>query len=969
MKFELPNNHGLSETVVSHLVFEHAGTPSLTDAQNEALIAGVGRGESVLVVSPTSTGKTQIALWAICRGLETSCTTVYLVTHRALAKQKFEDFKQQLLSKFLQDSASALVIATGDYVEDAAGDVPADPLHAPLLVATYEKYLALLSASGIPNDLSSTVIVCDEIQLIGDQGRGQNVEVLLTLLRNAGWRQFVGLSAVLPLKDARDLASWLGVKLVINHTREKHLKYECWTETGIHTISTDRPDSPVSVLPLPRDIDPNPLTILASLLKEKQPPVPIIVFCMKKEETYDLADRFLGQPSKEKESQLTFAFDSLPETSANSFLARTTSRRVAVHNADLTDEERCIVEEQLLSGKLNVVFATSTLAAGVNFPLGAAIFASWTRYDFGKRAHASIEATEFHNMAGRVGRMGSDHSHGRVMFVARTSGDAREARKYLQLGTYPALVPRISPERFNQLALQLVASELCDSRSDLIKLVCSTLSGQREAHDNVKAYDTWPKQLETAVDELVDQVFLFETKAGKLVATPVGRAVAQSGLLPETGTFLLEYASQKADSLVRYLPTSSNTGDLYRLNFLFCCACLSSPEFRPSRNKPPTRFLPWQCGKGFLFNADVYRHDLPEPVWRADVAPINASQLGLDWVEGAELKLLESKLPNLTAGVLRELYRNLAWVLQGFAVILASVADKSISTESKPRIFGGPGGEAILASLAKLPRLIRRLSFRVCEGLPDDVLWIIGLNRAGGEYRLSRSEILTLWKRELRKPEQVMLSSGPANEARLAAFAKAKPAPQAKANWLRDACRDWKVQQRRFVAEKHVKRARRCAQHLLVQDYYRLRGTDFEEVFERILGVLGIGFRKLDDNSKVGAPDYLIELEESPVIIVELKSRDNNNLVDYNRAVEVLAASEIHGFRDAFCVTLCHPGVDPSVPTAIAACGRLSVVESHDLGEALLRVCEGSLSQRQLYAWLASPGQALAADLPFRAYL
>jgi helicase len=62
---------------------------------------------------------------------------------------------------------------------------------------------------GNPSDMTSTTIVCDEIQLVGD-GIGE-VEVLLTLLKNAGWKQFVGLSAVLQPKDAGDLASWLNV--------------------------------------------------------------------------------------------------------------------------------------------------------------------------------------------------------------------------------------------------------------------------------------------------------------------------------------------------------------------------------------------------------------------------------------------------------------------------------------------------------------------------------------------------------------------------------------------------------------------------------------------------------------------------------------------------------------------------------------------------------------------------------------
>ena len=100
---------------------------------------------------------------------------------------------------------------------------------------------------------------------------------------------------------------------------------------------------------------------------------------------------------------------------------------------------------------------------------------------------------------------------------------------------------------------------------------------------------------------------------------------------------------------------------------------------------------------------------------------------------------------------------------------------------------------------------------------------------------------------------------------------------------------------------------------------------------------------------------------------MELKSREAK-LIDYNKAVEVLAASEIHGHKGAFCVTLCHPGVDPSVPAVVASCGRLCVLESIDFGEALLRYCEGVIDDEQLYQWLATPGQALAADLPFREY-
>lgn len=966
MKYDLPPDHGLSEVVAEKLVFREGEKFALTDAQHAALVAGVGRGESVLVLSPTSTGKTQIAVWAIAQSVQRGCNTVYLVTHRALAKQKFQDFKTLLLKNFLGDNGAVLVIATGDAVEDANGDVPGQPLVAPLLVATYEKYLALLSASGIPSDMKHTVIVCDEIQLIGDEARGQHVEVLLTLLRNAGWKQFVGLSAVLQDKDARELASWLGVSSVVQHAREKHLQYECWSSAGMSVVSTEKPDRIVDGVPIPAGCALDAVSVVKYLLTLKKPPLPIIVFCMRKQDTYELAERFLDVPAKTSPTQLSLAFDELPDTNANAFLAKALGRRVASHNADLTDDERGVVEQHLQDGKLDVVFATSTLAAGVNFPLGAAVFAAWSRWDSDKRAHIPIDSAEFHNMAGRVGRMGFQHAEGRVIFCAPKPQDAQNARRYLELGQLGMLAPRINPERFNQLALQLIASGLCETRDEILQLVTTTFSGQREATNNQVQFAKWPGLLSSAINELIQQVLILETGAGRLVATAVGRAIAHSGLLPESGLFLLTYMVKNAESLAATLPTPAGPGDLKLLSFLLACACYSSPEFRPTNHKPPTRFLPWPLNKGTLFDADPLAELLPDPVWQADIPPINAAKLSVDWIEGAELRGLEAELQHLSAGMLREMYRNLAWVLQGLASILDAATGIGVPPASKPVAIASAGTSVIL--LRKFPRLIRRLSYRVSEGLPEDVMWMQSINHSGGKFRLTRSEILVLRKLGFTRPEQVMLGSPQADEVRVLACGKAKPSPQAKANWLRDACRDWKRDVRNRAAERHIKRAKKCARIDLVAHFYQMRGTEFEKAFEAVLADLKISFVRLDDKTKIGAPDYKLEFSDSPPLVLELKSKQGDNLVDYNSAVEVLAASEVHGLKTAFCVTLCHPGVDPSVPVTIAACGRLSVVESNDLGEALLRLCEGSMSQSQLYTWLASPGQALAGDLPFRDY-
>lgn len=285
MKYEFPENHSLTQKVIEKLS-RFDDDLALTDAQFGALEAGVGRGESVLVVSPTSTGKTLIGLWGIAENLERRANAVYLVTHRALAQQKLEDFRTQLVDDFLNGDQASLVLATGDFVKDASGESCADPLGARVLVATYEKYLALLSASGIPSDMRNTVVVCDEIQIIADESRGQSVEVLLSLLRKVGWLQFIGLSAVLDSKDARELSDWLDVKLLLSPVREKHIEYSCYTPDGVVVADTSNPTQVVGPTKVHGPDLLDAISLIKHVIKNEKESLPVIVFCMTVKDTY-----------------------------------------------------------------------------------------------------------------------------------------------------------------------------------------------------------------------------------------------------------------------------------------------------------------------------------------------------------------------------------------------------------------------------------------------------------------------------------------------------------------------------------------------------------------------------------------------------------------------------------------------------------------------------------------------------------
>jgi len=294
MKNGLPTDCGLTPELIAipNLVPHVDGIPSLTDAQFEALEAGIAKGASVLVSAPTSTGKTLIGWWAIASAVKSGRRAVYLVSHRALAKQKFEEAQRLFLNPLLENDRASLVYATGDAVEDASGRKTSAPLSASILIATYEKFLGCLSTGGPPRDLSDVTFVCDEVQLIGDKTRGKSVELLLTLLKRAKWNQFVALSAVMASTDADSFSDWLGLKLIRNPTREKALRLQCRTPSNVYEVLA-APNSDGIITKKDINTAQLPNAIVRDLHNNSQNK-PTIVFCMKLDDTYKLSSNWVA---------------------------------------------------------------------------------------------------------------------------------------------------------------------------------------------------------------------------------------------------------------------------------------------------------------------------------------------------------------------------------------------------------------------------------------------------------------------------------------------------------------------------------------------------------------------------------------------------------------------------------------------------------------------------------------------------
>ena len=92
------------------------GITTLTDVQARALNAGIAEGCSMIVSAPTSSGKTLVGEIAVLSALRAGVRAIYLVSHKALADQKYLDF----LSRFGEGSPEPLAsvgLNTGDRAE------------------------------------------------------------------------------------------------------------------------------------------------------------------------------------------------------------------------------------------------------------------------------------------------------------------------------------------------------------------------------------------------------------------------------------------------------------------------------------------------------------------------------------------------------------------------------------------------------------------------------------------------------------------------------------------------------------------------------------------------------------------------------------------------------------------------------------------------------------------------------------
>jgi len=398
----------------------------LDDFQKEAM-EHICNQNSVVVCAPTGAGKTVIAQIGIQKALELNKRLFYTTPLKALSNQKYRDFCE----KYGEDNVGLLT-----------GDISINR-EAQIVVMTTEVFRNMLYGTNLgkieENLKNVEFVVLDEVHYMNDEQRGTVWEE--SIIYCPSNIKIIALSAT--VANAKDLTDWINTVhsdtyLVNTDFRPVPLRHYFYSyETQNDIIPLFEPGGSLN-----KKIKPyktrgkfqkqkrgklSPVNLVDILNKKDMLPAIYFTFSRKKCDMYMEDCAILNLLSKEEEREVRQTIDEYVKD--NPFLANHKNvtylyQGVASHHAGLLPAVKVLTEKLFQKGLIKVVFATETLAAGINMPARTTVISSISkRTDNG---HRKLTASEFLQMSGRAGRRGMDKV-GHVVIVGSQFDDPIEA--------------------------------------------------------------------------------------------------------------------------------------------------------------------------------------------------------------------------------------------------------------------------------------------------------------------------------------------------------------------------------------------------------------------------------------------------------------------------------------------------------------------------------------------------------------
>lgn len=330
----------------------------------EEAIMDLLAGDHVILNTPTGSGKSLVALGMHFAALCTVRRSYYTAPIKALVSEKFFD----LVEVFGRENVGMI---TGDT------HINAD---APIICCTAEILANQALREGRHADVGC--VAMDEFHYYGDPERGWAWQVPLLTLPDT---QFLLMSATLGNVDA--IAD----------------KLEDMTDTDVDIIA----DAPRPV-PLTYEYTLDPLEKTVELAFGKGE-TPIYVVHFSQDAALETANALAstGVSSKEQRAAIAEAIKGTKFTTAfGKILQRLLRTGIGIHHAGMLPRYRRLVEQLAQQGLLPVICGTDTLGVGINVPIHSVVLTALTKFDGTKMR--KLRAREFHQIAGRAGRMGFD---------------------------------------------------------------------------------------------------------------------------------------------------------------------------------------------------------------------------------------------------------------------------------------------------------------------------------------------------------------------------------------------------------------------------------------------------------------------------------------------------------------------------------------------------------------------------------
>lgn len=432
---------------------------SLLPSQREVISDVLTPKKSIVVGMPTSAGKSLLAEMQILFSIHNYTTpdfkptVCYIVPTNALIDQVRIDLQSDF-KEFKFNIETALPYYDVDEIENEI----LTQQHIDILISTPEKLEALVRQNH-PSIKNTRLVIMDEAHNLGDEARGSKFELVLSAIKqNMKEANFLLLSPF--ISNAREISEWLAdsprnaetISIEWAPTRQyvgcnlldskKTRSFLQFYKSPRNQLGTENVEIALNLSPRAvkdelglKSVD-NTVrlcTVLNDFISQEGN---VLVLCGGRGTTMKLASYakiyfeskdMLQDMSNDEEIRRAIEIVKL-ENGENDPLIECLKCGICYHNSGLSSLVKETIEDLVRNNKIKLIFATTTLAQGMNFPINTVIFDTVKLRNKGELSNA-----EFWNIAGRAGRAYKDKEGYIILSYAGSQKETRElVKKYIE---------------------------------------------------------------------------------------------------------------------------------------------------------------------------------------------------------------------------------------------------------------------------------------------------------------------------------------------------------------------------------------------------------------------------------------------------------------------------------------------------------------------------------------------------------